>query len=205
MRPYDEHMGRPGVSTTDAARELGIATSTLQWWARTGVITPAWRSPGGRYRWDLGDLRRQLNLPAKTTGEPVIEATTPLQPSIVAAIITSSRGVLAERRHDGRPLWTFPAGEAEPGEAPADTAIRETKEETGLEIKVSHIIGQRQHPKTGRHMIYLAARPYHGTKVFVGDEDELAEVKWLSLAEAVDLMPTMFDAVHAHLEQTLRG
>jgi 8-oxo-dGTP pyrophosphatase MutT (NUDIX family) len=135
----------------------------------------------------------------------VTEPTTPLRPAIVAAIVTSSRGVLVERRHDGRPLWTFPAGEAEPGEAPADTAIRETKEETGLEIKISHVIGERQHPKTGRHMIYLAARPSQGTAVHVGDEDELAEVKWISLAEADDLLVGMFEPVREHLAHALGG
>ena len=38
-------------------------------------------------------------------------------------------------------------------------------------------------------MIYIAAAPTHGTEVFVGDEDELAEVRWVSLAEADELMP----------------
>jgi 8-oxo-dGTP diphosphatase len=37
-------------------------------------------------------------------------------------------------------------------------------------------------------MIYMAASPTHGTDVFVGDQDELAEVRWVSLAEAEDLM-----------------
>ena len=133
------------------------------------------------------------------------DVSTPIHPPIVAAIVTSNRGVLVERRHDGRPLWTFPAGEAEPGESPADTAIRETKEETGLEIKVSHVIGERDHPKTGRHMIYTAARPYQGTSVHVGDEDELAEVRWVSLAELDELMGAgaVFAPVHEHLAATI--
>jgi hypothetical protein len=41
-------------------------------------------------------------------------------------------------------------------------------------------------------MVYLEARPTHGTDVFVGDEDELAEVRWVSLAEADKLLPGMF-------------
>lgn len=134
---------------------------------------------------------------------PEIDPNAPLQPVIVAAIVTSKDGVLIERRLDGRPLWTFPAGEAEPGESPADTAIRETKEETGLLIKVSHFLGERNHPKTGRHMIYLACRPYQGTAVHNGDEAELAEVRWADLAEARELLPGMFGPVHEHLEQTL--
>lgn len=136
---------------------------------------------------------------------PMLDPTAPLRPPIVAAIITSKEGVLVERRHDGRPLWTFPAGEAEPGESPADTATRETKEECELQIVVSHIIGERNHPKTGRHMIYLAARPYQGTAVSNGDESELAEVRWASLAELDELMGAVniFEPVHEHLTRTI--
>lgn len=200
-----ERMSRHYVTSSVAAQHLGIGISTLQAWAAKGLVTPAWRTPGGQARWDIADLERQLDLPPKKTEEqPMTDAAAPLRPSIVAAIVTSNLGVLIERRHDGRPLWTFPAGEAEPGESPADTAVREAKEETGLQVVISHTLGERQHPKTGRHMIYLAARPFQGTAVHVGDEDELAEVKWASLAEAVELMPGMYEPVHEHLAHTLK-
>ena len=54
-------------------------------------------------------------------------------------------------------------------------------------------------------MIYLAARPVRGTDVFVGDEDELAEVRWVSLAEADELMAEcgMFEPVHEYLAREL--
>ena len=77
------------------------------------------------------------------------------------------------------------------------------KEETGLLVKISHTIGERQHPATGRHMIYLAARPYQGTAVHVGDEAELAEVRWVGLAEAEELLTGMYEPVHEHLAHTL--
>jgi 8-oxo-dGTP diphosphatase len=142
-------------------------------------------------------------VPAHEVPAPLPDPNAPLRPSIVAAIVTSKRGVLIERRHDGRPLYTFPAGEAEPGESPADTAIRETKEECELQIVVSHVIGERNHPKTGRHMIYLAARPYQGTAVHNGDEAELAEVRWVDLPEAEELLVGMYEPVHEHLQATL--
>jgi len=135
----------------------------------------------------------------------MLDPNAPLRPPIVAAIVTSNKGVLVERRHDGRPLWTFPAGEAEPGESPADTAIRETKEECELQIVISHVIGERDHPRTGRHMIYLAARPYQGTAVSNGDDAELAEVRWVSLDELDELMgaSNVFEPVHEHLARTI--
>lgn len=126
---------------------------------------------------------------------------------IVAAIVTSDRGVLIGRRNDGKPPWTFIAGEqdAVKDENPADTAIREVKEETGLLVRAGELIGERVHPKTGRRMIYIAAAPTHGTDVFVGDEDELAEVRWVGLAEADELLPGMFEPAREHLERELGG
>lgn len=127
-------------------------------------------------------------------------ATAPEPQPVVAAIVTSHLGVLCGRRNDGKPPWTFIAGEIEPGESQLDAAIREVKEETGLLVRAGHHeIGRRVHPKTGRTMIYLACTPTHGTDVFVGDEDELAEVRWLSLAEVDTLMPGVFEPVREHL------
>lgn len=131
-------------------------------------------------------------------------ATTPEKQPVVAAIVTSPLGVLAGRRNDGKPPWTFIAGEIEPGEAQADAAVREVKEETGLVVIAGEReIGRRVHPKTGRTMIYLECAPAAGTDVFVGDEEELAEVRWLSLTEADELMPGMFEPVHEYLRRTI--
>lgn len=136
--------------------------------------------------------------------EPIpVEET--LEQPVATAIVTSDLGVLIGRRNDGKPPWTFIAGEVEPGESPADAAIREVKEETGLRVQVADVIGERVHPKTGRTMIYIAATPTHGTDVIVGDEEELAEVRWVSLAEADELMAAygMFEPVHDYLSTKL--
>jgi len=126
-----------------------------------------------------------------------------LNQPVVAAIVTSGQGVLIGRRNDRTPPWTFIAGEVEPGERPEDAAVREVKEETGLEVRAGQIVGERDHPATGRHMIYMAAEPTRGTEVFVGDEAELAEVRWVSLAEADELLPGMFGPVREYLAATI--
>jgi 8-oxo-dGTP pyrophosphatase MutT (NUDIX family)/DNA-binding transcriptional regulator YhcF (GntR family) len=134
-------------------------------------------------------------------GEP---SSTPEPQPVVAAIVTSPAGVLVARRQDGKPPWTFIAGEIEPGESPADAAVREVKEETGLRVRAGGIIGRRVHPATKRTMVYMAATPTHGTDTFVGDEDELAEVRWVNLREAGELMGgTIFEPVREHLRRTL--
>ena len=147
------------------------------------------------------DLERRLHEERARNGHDQEDLAQP----VVAAIVTSPLGVLVGRRNDGKPPWTFIAGEqdAVKDENPADTAIREVKEETGLRIVAGELIGERVHPKTGRTMIYVAAAPTHGTDVFVGDEDELAEVRWVSLAEADELLPGMFEPVREHLAREL--
>jgi len=124
---------------------------------------------------------------------------------IVAAIVTSELGVLVGKRNDGKPPWTFIAGEVEPGERAMDALEREVKEETGLEVRAGQFIGERDHPATGRHMIYMAAKPTRGTSLIVGDEAELAEVRWVSLTEAGELLPGMFGPVRTYLEREIGG
>jgi 8-oxo-dGTP pyrophosphatase MutT (NUDIX family) len=125
-------------------------------------------------------------------------------PSVAAAIVTSRLGVLVGRRHDGKPPWTFIAGEVEPGEDAPFAAVREVKEETTLEVEPSEVIGERVHPTTGRTMIYVAARPVRPEDLAVfGDTDRLADVRWVSLAEADELLPGMFEPVREHLAREI--
>jgi 8-oxo-dGTP diphosphatase len=202
-----------GVQTSQAARLIRAARDA-------GKIPPG-ETTGPAPR--DAHILRQRGAEVIATSAPAVRQAEPMQPPrvvnigdarrtrtarqpVVAAIVTSARGVLAGRRNDATPPWTFIAGESEPGEQPEDTAIREVKEETGLEVRAGRLIGERDHPATGRHMIYLAARPAgRSTKVVVGDEAELAEVRWLSLTEADELLPGMYEPVREHLARELKS
>jgi excisionase family DNA binding protein len=48
------------VTTAEAAKQLGVATRTLQRWASEGLVKPDLVTPGGHQRWDVEHLREQL-------------------------------------------------------------------------------------------------------------------------------------------------
>jgi DNA-binding transcriptional MerR regulator len=48
------------ITTGDAARALGISSATLTRWAAAEIVTPAERTAGGHFRWDIASLRAQL-------------------------------------------------------------------------------------------------------------------------------------------------
>jgi 8-oxo-dGTP diphosphatase len=128
----------------------------------------------------------------------------PQRPAVITAIVTSSKGVLVGKRNDGKPPWTFIAGENERDESPADTITREVKEKAGLQIVPDRILGECLHPETGRLVVYVSARPVGvSTQISVGDEGELAEVRWVGRVEADELLPGMFESVRKHLAANL--
>ncbi len=59
----------------------------------------------------------------------------------VAVVIHDERGrILLEKRSDSS-LWGFPGGRIEPGESVTEAAVREVREETGLDVEVTRLIG----------------------------------------------------------------
>ena len=183
------------------AKRVGRSPTAVSGWVRTARSMDYLTGERGHTAGQLTDKATELLSQLDLTDEERGNWSSPSSPpssrlssaSWSAAATTASRHGRSSRAR------------VEPGESPADAAVREVKEETGLRVEVGEVIGERVHPKTGRTMIYMAARPTHGTEVFVGDEDELAEVRWVSLAEADELMAAygMFEPVHEYLAREL--
>jgi len=113
-------------------------------------------------------------------------------------VFDSERRLLLIRHAEGG-RWTNPGGMVEPFETPADAAIRETWEETGLLVELTRFIGVfggRDHHITyasGDEMAYLAfafeARVVGGS--LVPDGTESLEARYVTREEAflLDLSP----------------
>jgi len=108
------------------------------------------------------------------------------------------RSWLAAVRPRGKPegTWTLPKGLLDDGESPAETALREGFEETGVRARLGPKLGDVKYVYTwqGERVFkivsfYLA----HATGGRIGElppgmEIEVAEAQWLPLADAPRLL-----------------
>ena len=68
--------------------------------------------------------------------------------------------ILLTQREDVE-AWVLPGGGIDPGETIVDAAVREAREETGLEVELTRLVGIYMMPPD-HHSILFAARPVGG-------------------------------------------
>ena len=72
----------------------------------------------------------------------------------VVILVENGQVALIERRRQGRLFYVFPGGHVEPGETPEQGAVREAKEELGLDVLVNRLVAESSY--LGRqHYYYL--------------------------------------------------
>ena len=109
-------------------------------------------------------------------------------------------------------LWGSPGGFCELGEHPAETVVREVREETGLEVEVVHYLGtwvdvyadDPEEPDAGViNVTYYTALPTGGSGAL--DPAEVSEIAWFAWDEVPgDLAPpATLDAVLAVAREAL--
>lgn len=95
--------------------------------------------------------------------------------------------LIGSKDDDGKLFWSFPKGHQEEGETDIGTAIRETKEETNLDVKII----DNKPIKTG-HLVH-GGTVYKEILLFIAEplnkeirkqEDEVEEVRWVHIDEA---------------------
>ncbi|MDF5751435.1 NUDIX domain-containing protein [Spongiactinospora sp. TRM90649] len=107
-------------------------------------------------------------------------------PSVCAAVFDDDGRLLFASHHQG--IWAPPGGIIEPDEHPRDAAVREIREETGLEIEVRDLIGAYGGPEfrvvypNGDKVSYVIT--VYGCWVIGGtlvpDQEEIGDARFLA-------------------------
>ncbi len=92
-----------------------------------------------------------------------------------AAIFDESGSVLLVKHRYGPLNWELPGGAAEIGESPAETAVREVREETGLDVVVRHLTGWYYEPEIDFLHFVLACDLVEPTAAPVPDLVEVSQ------------------------------
>lgn len=116
------------------------------------------------------------------------------------AVMREGKILLTQR--DDFETWILPSGGVEDGESLAQAALRETREETGLEVELTRLVGvySRLSNMPPVHAVLFAARPIGGE--IQCQEGETISVEWFDF----DKIPSPLSAGHGRrIEDALSG
>lgn len=101
--------------------------------------------------------------------------------------------------------WVFPKGHMEAGESEQDTALREVKEETGLDVTLvegfrvtdEHSLAREGRPNTIKQTVYFLAK--YEKQMFVPQETEISKIELMDYEMALTML--QFDSFKQILTQ----
>mgnify|MGYP006068277411 FL=1 len=89
-------------------------------------------------------------------------------------------------KHTNGGHWSFPKGHVEPGETEAETARREIREETGLEVQIDtsfrEVVSYSPRKDTIKNVVYFLA--WVKSKEIHPQPEEVSQVKWVEISLA---------------------
>lgn len=118
----------------------------------------------------------------------------------VGIVLKDSHVLIVKRKQgEGNLQWQFPGGVIENGETDLQAVIREITEETGCEVDVVKLLGQRLHPYTKKTISYWICQYKSGTLSIY--DDDLEDVKWINKDELLNYFTTsVYEPVLKYLD-----
>lgn len=116
------------------------------------------------------------------------------------AVIQDGRVLLTQR--EDFEVWCLPGGGVDPGESLAQAAIREVREETGLEVELVRLVGMYSRPLwmgKGQHIAVFSATPAGGVL-----QPQPGEVVALDFFDTDD-MPVLLWGQQQRIEDAIAG
>lgn len=117
-------------------------------------------------------------------------------------IIIENEKILLVKQTSGN--WGFPKGHLEKGESETEAAIRETKEETNLDVTIldenkRYSIEYDTNKGTHKEAVYFLAKKTSNN--ITRQESEITEIKWFNFEEAIETIS--FENAKALLKKVL--
>lgn len=89
-------------------------------------------------------------------------------------------------KHINSGHWSFPKGHVEGNETEIETAMREIKEETGIDVIIDQsfreIVTYSPRRDTHKEVVYFIAKAKNTD--YTPQEDEIADIKWVEIGRA---------------------
>ena len=127
-------------------------------------------------------------------------------PGVTAAVLRDGDVLLVRRADNG--MWAPVTGIVDPGEHPAQAAVREVREETGIECAVEelawvnvtqpivHVNGDRaQYLDHTFRCRYVAGEPYPA-------DDESTDARWFPVTGLPEMRPRLRERIMTAVEHT---
>jgi len=112
-------------------------------------------------------------------------------PGVTAVIVRGTDVLLVQRADSGR--WAPVTGVVDPGEHPADAAVREAREEAGIEIAIEHLawvhvtpIVQYPNGDQAQYLDHTFLCQYVAGEPHAADDESLA-ARWFDLSDLPDM------------------